>query len=374
MLLLEINNKRLGRRAPGPPHSALPPFAPFAMGDRGVSRRADLPLGGRHAGRAVRMLRSHAKTDRGSVFVAHLAFPIASDAVARSAIAALKRDVGDVDHAMSAYRVPAAAPADPASGPRTTNNKRPRPAKPKVASGFDDDGEARGGAAIRAELNARRALGVAVVVTRSYGGVNLGKARFEHIRDRVRILLDAAGCEPDVPASSDAFRGAGRRLDGADGGVAAALGGVPIGVAAETFPASIVPATVPPSRLGGAAGNPKRSKKKTKPPIPAAVASDIRARLLAAAEKRRASAGLVLPAAAALSAGGAGTGTGAGDSGGRAASTSGNEAEPPGGGAAPVPGGAAVKKETNYRNPPAETTAAGIAAPDDVVNLADEDE
>ena len=345
MLLLEINNKRLGRRAPGPPHSALPPFAPFAMGDRGVSRRADLPLGGRHAGRAVRMLRSHAKTDRGSVFVAHLAFPIASDAVARSAIAALKRDVGDVDHAMSAYRVPAAAPADPASGPRTTNNKRPRPAKPKVASGFDDDGEARGGAAIRAELNARRALGVAVVVTRSYGGVNLGKARFEHIRDRVRILLDAAGCEPDVPASSDAFRGAGRRLDGADGGVAAALGGVPVSAAAETvFPASIVPATVPPSRLGGAAGNPKRPKKKTKPPIPAAVASDIRARLLAAAEKRRASAGLVLPAAAALSAGGAGTGTGAGDSGGRAASTSGNEAEPPGRGGGGGRGGPRSKR------------------------------
>jgi hypothetical protein len=345
------------------------------------------------------MLRSHAKTDRGSVFVAHLAFPIASDAVARSAIAALKRDVGDVDHAMSAYRVPAGAPPTPRRGPRTTNNKRPRPAKPKVASGFDDDGEARGGAAIRAELNARRALGVAVVVTRSYGGVNLGKARFEHIRDRVRILLDAAGCEPDVPASSDAFRGAGRRLDGADGGVAAALGGVPVSAAAETFPASIIPATVrrgaideageppggrirtdartdastprgdraAPSRLGGAAGK-KRPKKK--PPIPAAVASDIRARLLAAAEKRRASAGLVLPAAAALSAGGAGTGTGAGDSGGRTTSTSGNEAEPPGGGAAP--GGAAEKKE-KYQNPPAETTA-GLAAPDDVANLADEDE
>ena len=302
------------------------------MGDRGVSRRADLPLGGRHAGRAVRMLRSHAKTDRGSVFVAHLAFPIASDAVARSAIAALKRDVGDVDHAMSAYRVPAAAPADPASGPRTTNNKRPRPAKPKVASGFDDDGEARGGAAIRAELNARRALGVAVVVTRSYGGVNLGKARFEHIRDRVRILLDAAGCEPDVPASSDAFRGAGRRLDRRRRRRRRRAGGVPISAAAETFPARSFPRRFRP--LGSAARRENReaAEEKNKAPHPRRRRERHSREAPRGGGEAPGERGSRASRGGGALGGGAGTGTGAGDSGGRAASTSGNEAEPPGGG------------------------------------------
>ena len=117
---------------------------------------------------------------------------------------------------MSAWRVPA-PPKPPASGTRPS-------AAPRVDAGFDDDGEPRGGASIRAELNARKALGVAAVVTRAHGGVNLGKARFEHIRERVAVLIQAAGVQSGVMATDDAFRGVGRTLGGVRA-LAAALGG-----------------------------------------------------------------------------------------------------------------------------------------------------
>ena len=73
-----------------------------------VHSRGSLALGGRFAGRTVRFLRSRPVTDRGSVFVAHLAFPVSTEAEANAALSALKRAcAGDVvDHAMSAWRVP----------------------------------------------------------------------------------------------------------------------------------------------------------------------------------------------------------------------------------------------------------------------------
>ena len=124
-------------------------------------------------------------------------------------------------------RVP--APPKPAT-PGSRKRKAPATAAVKAESGFDDDGEARGGAAIRAELNARKAVGVACVVTRFYGGENIGKARFEHIRERTAAMLAAAGCREGVMVESDAWRGTGRTLGGAGGvdALAAALGGVPI--------------------------------------------------------------------------------------------------------------------------------------------------
>ena len=161
-----------------------------------VRRREVLHLG---ALGECRCWRSREVEDRGSLFAAHVAFPCRSEAEACRAIAKMKEPLKPLGftHLMSAYRVPA--------GPGR-----------KAATGADDDGEERGGAAIRAELGKLRALGVAVVVSRVYGGVHLGKARFEHIRERVRTTLTALKFRPDQVVSHD-WGGGGRRLGGRGG-------------------------------------------------------------------------------------------------------------------------------------------------------------
>ena len=139
--------------------------------ERHVHSRGSLPLGGRFSGKTVRLLRSRPVTDRGSVFVAHMAFPVSTEAEANAALSALKRAcAGDVvDHAMSAWRVPKriAGRGEEKRKPAATRKKT------SVLTFFDDDGEARGGASIRAELNKLDAVGVACVVTRAYGGVTV---------------------------------------------------------------------------------------------------------------------------------------------------------------------------------------------------------
>ena len=199
-----------------------------------VHRRETTALAGRSG--SLTILHSTPIVDRGSVFVAHLAYPCLTASIARAAIAHVKRDVAvkHADHAMSAWRCPAAVTAPSSSSkPASSAKKRKASAAAKVDSGFDDDGESRGGAAIRAELNARRAVGYAVVVARVYGCANLGKRRFEHIRERTSAMLTAAGCVANVPAaaSGGAFVGEGSRLGGVDA-LAAALGGAPAPVVA----------------------------------------------------------------------------------------------------------------------------------------------
>ncbi|CAE8682906.1 unnamed protein product [Polarella glacialis] len=48
-------------------------------------------------------------------------------------------------------------------------------------------------------LIAEKALCVAAVVSRWYGGVHLGPARFQHIRESARTLLQLCGHRPNVP-------------------------------------------------------------------------------------------------------------------------------------------------------------------------------
>ena len=162
-----------------------------------VRRREVLHLGG--ALGECRCWRSREVEDRGSLFAAHVAFPCRSEAEARRAIAKMKEPLKPLGftHLMSAYRVP--------TGPGR-----------KAATFADDDGEEKGGAAIRAELGKLRALGVAVVVSRAYGGVHLGKARFEHIRERVRTVLTALKFRPDQVVNHD-WGGGSRRLGGRGG-------------------------------------------------------------------------------------------------------------------------------------------------------------
>lgn len=257
------------------------------------------------------MLRSRPVTDRGSVFVAHLAFPVSTEAEANAAVSALKRAcAGDVvDHAMSAWRVPKRG-----TGKGSPEKKKPAEKKKKktpVETSFDDDGEPRGGASIRAELNKLDAVGVACVVTRAYGGVNLGKKRFEHIRERVSKLCAAAGIEPGTLVSSDAFRNAGRanvlgtttigKESVSNAHLAAALGGARTGgdpenkTSAENLEGDVSAAATDFSNGVSASAvealfSKNKKRKKTAPKkkaLPASVADDIRARLAEAAERRR---------------------------------------------------------------------------------------
>ena len=271
----------------------------MADAERHVHSRGSLALGGRFAGRTVRFLRSRPVIDRGSVFVAHLAFPVSTEAEANAALSALKRAcAGDVvDHAMSAWRVPKRG-----TGRGEEKRKPAARKKPMTETFFDDDGETRGGASIRAELNALDAVGVACVVTRAYGGVNLGKKRFEHIRERVSKLVSAAGIEPGTLACSDAFRGAGRAHALGGGGsafgdsIAAALGGAaggtgcggPEGSASRRTDASAIDISRGGAASAGVSARFSRKRgKEAKKTLPRSVADDIRARLAEAAERRR---------------------------------------------------------------------------------------
>jgi len=269
----------------------------MADAERHVHSRGSLALGGRFAGRTVRFLRSRPVTDRGSVFVAHLAFPVSTEAEANAALSALKRAcAGDVvDHAMSAWRVPK-------RGKEKRGEEKRKPAarkKTTTETFFDDDGETRGGASIRAELNALDAVGVACVVTRAYGGVNLGKKRFEHIRERVSKLVHAAGFEPGTLARSDAFRGAGRAHALGGGGsafgdsIAAALGGAAGATTSGSVSRRTDASAIDISRMSSAASAgvsaqfSRKRGKEAKKTLPRSVADDIRARLAEAAERRR---------------------------------------------------------------------------------------
>jgi hypothetical protein len=281
----------------------------MADAERHVHSRGSLALGGRFAGKTVRLLRSRPVTDRGSVFVAHLAFPVSTEAEANAAVSALKRAcAGDVvDHAMSAWRVPKRGTGKGSPEKKKTAVKKKTP----VETSFDDDGEPRGGASIRAELNKLDAVGVACVVTRAYGGVNLGKKRFEHIRERVAKLCAAAGIEPGTLVSSDAFRNAGRanvlgtetigRENVSNARLAAALGGARTGgdpenkTSAENLEGDVSAAATDFSNGVSASAvealfSKNKKRKKTAPKkkaLPASVADDIRARLAEAAERRR---------------------------------------------------------------------------------------
>eukprot|EP00316_Scyphosphaera_apsteinii_P024885 CAMPEP_0119337748 /NCGR_PEP_ID=MMETSP1333-20130426/94630_1 /TAXON_ID=418940 /ORGANISM="Scyphosphaera apsteinii, Strain RCC1455" /LENGTH=143 /DNA_ID=CAMNT_0007348865 /DNA_START=199 /DNA_END=630 /DNA_ORIENTATION=- len=66
----------------------------------------------------------------------------------------------------------------------------------RVLKAYDDDGEAHGGQRLAGCLVREKAVNCAVVVSRVWGGQNLGKRRFEHIVERARTLLLAAGHRP----------------------------------------------------------------------------------------------------------------------------------------------------------------------------------
>eukprot|EP00793_Prasinoderma_coloniale_P005597 PRCOL_00004071-RA len=248
-----------------------------------IARRASLQIraGGGGVSTATTTLRSavtHAVTDRGSAFAACAAWPVRSVREAERATAALRREYASasgIDHAMSAYRVPDGVT---------------KAGKQRFKAAFDDDGEPRGGTAARAELNALRACGVAVVVTRVWGGENLGKRRFEHIRERTRALLQELGFVPDSVmaggSDSNAYWGAAgtARVLGGSGGPALPWAAPTAARATQTVGTGAVGAVCASSGCDAAAEEAQRRKRQR---VVAAAAAEERRKAAARAALAR---------------------------------------------------------------------------------------
>ena len=112
--------------------------------------------------------------EKKSTFQAHAA-PIASAEGARDVVDFLLQDnkVRRASHNMMAYRVDSGAGG--------------------LAEDCDDDGESAAGGRLLHLLQAMDARGVVVIVSRWYGGVKLGPARFTHINNAARLLLEDMG-------------------------------------------------------------------------------------------------------------------------------------------------------------------------------------
>jgi hypothetical protein len=115
------------------------------------------------------------KSGPGETFLAHVA-RVTSEAQVRWVLAELLSDrrIARATHNMSAYRL-----WDGARGVQVSDN--------------DDDGESGSGAKLAALLELTGSQDVLVVVSRWYGGVHLGPARFKYIAACGRAALEAAG-------------------------------------------------------------------------------------------------------------------------------------------------------------------------------------
>ena len=213
-------------------------------------------------------------------------------------MSALKRAcAGDVvDHAMSAWRVPKRG-----TGRGEEKRKPAARKKPMTETFFDDDGKRAAARGPSAELNALDAVGVACVVTRAYGGINLGKKRFEHIRERVSKLVSRESRTRDARVLGRVPRRGPRPRAGAAGAPrsgtvsrrrwAARQVGTGCGGPEESASRRTDASAIDISRGGAASAGvsaqsffSRKRGKEGKKTIPRSVADDIRARLAEAAE------------------------------------------------------------------------------------------
>ncbi|KND02195.1 uncharacterized protein SPPG_02682 [Spizellomyces punctatus DAOM BR117] len=125
--------------------------------------------------------------DRKSIFIAHVA-PIVSPADAATVVQALlsNKRIMRATHNISAYRI-------------VENNG-------VVRQDCDDDGETAAGGRLLHMLQLADVRGAVVVVSRWYGGIQLGPARFKHINNVARTLLEHCGF---IQSGSD-MRGKGK--------------------------------------------------------------------------------------------------------------------------------------------------------------------
>lgn len=72
---------------------------------------------------------------------------------------------------------------------------------------YDDDGESAAGGRLAFLLDVTKAEDVLVVVSRWYGGINLGADRFKHISNAARDALDKGGFLPAIAKDTKKTRG-----------------------------------------------------------------------------------------------------------------------------------------------------------------------
>ncbi|KAJ3335952.1 hypothetical protein HDU93_004015 [Gonapodya sp. JEL0774] len=135
--------------------------------------------------------------DRKSVFVAHLS-PVSSPAEFKNFLNHLLTDrrIARATHNISAYRIVKQV---------STGSKVSKSDAPIIQQDCDDDGETAAGGRLLHLMEIVDARNVAVVVSRWYGGIQLGPDRFKHINSVARSVLDEHG-----------FINGGKRGSGAD--------------------------------------------------------------------------------------------------------------------------------------------------------------
>mmetsp|Transcript_6908 Transcript_6908/g.12236 ORF Transcript_6908/g.12236 Transcript_6908/m.12236 type:complete len:224 (+) Transcript_6908:577-1248(+) len=113
-------------------------------------------------------------SEKESVFLGAMAYPVANKREADAAVSSLKslKEFQGATHRIVAYRAE--------NGDEY----------------MDDDGEAKAGVRLRGVLRKEKVVGGVFVVARWYGGVNIGKARFTHICNCARLLLAHVKHEP----------------------------------------------------------------------------------------------------------------------------------------------------------------------------------
>ena len=136
---------------------------------------------------------------RGSEFLGHVA-PAADQAAAEAFVAEVRAEYDDATHNVPAYRVPADSAgdaADPsADGAEPATSGSSDAGETFLREYADDDGEPSGSAGPPAlnVLRQRDLRNLVVVVTRYYGGVNLGVGGLARAYSRATSeAIDAAG-------------------------------------------------------------------------------------------------------------------------------------------------------------------------------------
>ena len=127
---------------------------------------------------------------RGSEFLGHVA-PVDTVEAAESFVEAVRGEYADATHNVPAYRVPAGERSERAPG-----------SAPMLREYSSDDGEPTGSAGKPAlnVLQQREIRNVAAVVTRYYGGTNLGVGGLARAYSRaVKDGVDAAGVAEERP-------------------------------------------------------------------------------------------------------------------------------------------------------------------------------
>ncbi|PSQ56616.1 hypothetical protein BRD22_05160 [Halobacteriales archaeon SW_8_68_21] len=130
---------------------------------------------------------------QGSEFLGHVA-PVDTVEAAEAFVEAVRNEYADATHNVPAYRVPAGEPSERAPG-----------SEPMLREYSSDDGEPTGSAGKPAlnVLQQREVRNVVAVVTRYYGGTNLGVGRLARAYSRaVRDGVDAAGVVEERPHRS----------------------------------------------------------------------------------------------------------------------------------------------------------------------------